>query len=668
MIATIDRSPSLISPEGRALMRFCKMARVEPLRSMREFAESEIIIPDGPYRGRKFSCTRQPYSGLWFDLIDLGIWQRHFAVGPTQSGKSLCGYVIPGIYHLFEIQETAICGRPSMDIAGDKWREDFLPVIEASRYKEYLPRRGAGSRGGNPTAIKFLNGSTLKFMSGGGDDKKRASFTSRVLLITEVDGLDLAGEASREADKITQMEARTMAYGDRRRIYGECTASIETGRIWTEYANGTQSRIALPCPKCGEYVSPERAHLLGWQEAENELEAKRNAHFCCPVCAEPWSDAERRVANETAIVLHDGQAVVPCEGAANKIRIEGEPKPTETLGFRWSGVNNLFQSAGAIGLKEYKAARSEDEENAEKEMLQFYWAVPHKPDKTELLPLNVQAIYSRIVPLAQGIVPPHTKFITVGADLGKYLIHWSAVAWQENATGHILDYGRIEVPSQELGVEQGILNGLRQLRDKLDHGYQGRVIDQVFVDSGWQPDSVVKFCRDRESGGKYRPSKGFGTTQYRRGFSDKSPGAVNIRYVGQKYHIAWVPTQHANLVEIDVDYWKSFVHARLSIPVGSEGALTLFDEPSRLNHLGFAKHLTAERQVEEFIEGRGQILRWEVIRENNHWLDALTLAGTAGHLMGVRVGFVPPPPEKAKQQQQPLLMPDGRPFLITERN
>ena len=31
-------------------------------------------------------------------------------------------------------------------MAKDKWREDILPVIEASRYRDLLPRQGGGSR------------------------------------------------------------------------------------------------------------------------------------------------------------------------------------------------------------------------------------------------------------------------------------------------------------------------------------------------------------------------------------------------------------------------------------------------------------------------------------------------------------------------------------------
>ena len=56
------------------LESFLAQARPRPLRTMRAFAEAEIVIPDGPYAGRRFRCSRQPYTGLWFDLVDSGQW------------------------------------------------------------------------------------------------------------------------------------------------------------------------------------------------------------------------------------------------------------------------------------------------------------------------------------------------------------------------------------------------------------------------------------------------------------------------------------------------------------------------------------------------------------------------------------------------------------------
>lgn len=317
------------------LLWFLRQIKPRKLRTMRQFAEEEIVLPSGPFAGSRFRCYRQPYTGLWFDEVDSGRWSRLIATGPSQSGKTVACFVIPLAYHLFEIGETVICGIPDMDMASDKWREDILPIIERSRYRDLLPNKGAGSRGGSVQSVQFRNGATLRFMSGGGGDKSRAGFTSRVVVITETDGMDEQGRNSREADKISQLIARTRAYGSRSRIYMECTVSTETGRTWREYRQGSRSRIALPCPHCRQWVSPEREHLVGWQESQAHLEAMNASRFVCPACSEPWSDQERTEANHACRLVHSEQQLDE-EG-----NVTGDAPATDTLGFRWSAVNKI---------------------------------------------------------------------------------------------------------------------------------------------------------------------------------------------------------------------------------------------------------------------------------------------------------------------------------------
>jgi len=399
-------------------------ARAPRLRTMRQFAEQEIVIPDGPYEGRRFTCERQPYTAVWFAAVDSGLWSRLVATGPTQSGKTLTAYVIPMLYHLFEIGETVIGGVPDMDMAADKWREDLLPAIERTQFREMLPRSGAGSRGGKIDTVRFQNGATLKFMSGGGGDKSRAGFTSRVVIITETDGMDESSDTSREADKITQLEARTRAYGNRKRVYMECTVSVELGRTWTEYKDGTESRIMLPCPHCAAYVQIERDNLVGWKDAEDAVDARSASEFCCSDCGSPWTEDQRRSANLSAVLVHKGQEITPDGEAVGPI-----PK-TDTLGFRWSAANNLFLTAGDIGADEWRASRAADEDNADREMRQFVWCLPYEPSLMDLTPLDPRVIVKRVRDLPKGSVPEDTQYLTVGVDIGKY----NAGKYQSHAT------------------------------------------------------------------------------------------------------------------------------------------------------------------------------------------------------------------------------------------
>src|SRR3990172_9124819 len=87
--------PSNLSTTATDLAWFIQQARAPRLRSLRQFTEAEIVIPDGPFAGRRFRCSRQPYTGLWFDQIDSGRYARCVATGPTQSGKTLSCFVVP---------------------------------------------------------------------------------------------------------------------------------------------------------------------------------------------------------------------------------------------------------------------------------------------------------------------------------------------------------------------------------------------------------------------------------------------------------------------------------------------------------------------------------------------------------------------------------------------
>jgi phage terminase large subunit GpA-like protein len=646
---------------------------------MREFAEQEIVIPDGPYRGRRFQCDRQPFNRLWFEAVDCGRWKRHVATGPSQSSKTLVCYIIPTLYHLFEHKETVIAGVPDMNMAADKYRKDLLPAIAASRFADQLPTRGGGSRGGDVETIDFKNGATLKWMSGGGSDKRRAGYTARVVVITETDAMDAPGEASREADKITQIEARTRAYGDRARVYMECTLSIEEGRTNRELEAGTNSRLALPCPHCRAVVSPEREHVRGWEDAATLIEARRLARWHCPECGKVWTESDRRKANEGAVLVHRGQTVRRLR--SGRLVIEGQEPETDTLGFRWSAVNNAFLSAGDIGADLWKAARDPDEENAERFLSQFVFATPYRPPKLTLTPLDAGSLTRRVSKLVKGMIPRDAIRLTVGVDIGKFIAHYVVIAWRENASSHIVDYGRFEVPSSQFGEERAIVLALRTFREELcDPGWavegmgETRRPDQVWIDAGWNGDSVKAFCiqavePELSPLQRFRPYIGFGAGQTRKGiYRRPSRTGRVIRHIGEDYHLVLLPRERWPIVEVNADVWKTFVHERLACPTDAPGAMTVFNAPSQ-EHIQFSKHLTAERRTQEFQPGKGTVIKWVCMRHNNHWFDACYAASAAAHLAGVRLieDKRPAPAALEPQRGVQLKTPDGRPFVATER-
>ena len=287
-------------------------------------------------------------------------------------------------------------------------------------------------------------------------------------------------------------------------------------------------------------------------------------------------------------------------------------------------------------------------------MRQFVWCLPVVPTKWDQTALETHELASRITSLPRGVAPESTKVITAALDLGKYLAHWIAVAWSEGAVGHVVDYGRIEVASDDLGVEQAILVMLKEFRSVVLDGWplgsaDGKrlVPQQTWIDAGYMTPVVYAFCR--EAGERFRPSLGRGAAQQNRQQVYNRPTQTGslVNHLGEGFHLSLLPAERLRVAEVDADHWKTWVHERLSTPMGQNGAMTFFSALPQ-EHLALAKHLTAERKTEEFVAGKGVAVKWERLRRQNHWFDALYNACAAGHFCGVRLVEEPPKPPKPR--------------------
>jgi len=539
-----------------------------------------------------------------------------------------------------------VMGVPSGDLVADKWRNDLLPAIRASRYREFIPTSGSGSRGGEVTGIEFKNGATLRFMTAGGDDQSRAAFTTPNVIVTETDGFDEIGAKSREGDKFSQLERRLLAFPEgMRRLIAECTVSNETGRTWQEIHHGSCSRIALKCPHCSAWVTPEREHVTGWQAADDEETAAAATRLACPLCGVLWSNEQRIAANAAAVLVHKGQEI----NTAGEVT--GPRLSTKTLGFRWTVINSVLNPdrLASVGGLEWKAKRAVDEDAAERDLCQSQYARPGVSAKTNLSAVEYMAIMRRVRSgLGRGVCPPGTQLVTVGVDVGKYLLHWVSVAWLNPTTPHVVEYGVQEVPSDSMAEPKAIEIALLGLREELSAGWavgsQTVRASLHFVDSRYQTDVVRKFCA--ASGEAYWPTMGFGATQKRIGDFKRETGA-KVLGVGEDYSVIQ-EVDGWQYIEVNADRWKSRLHETLRTPAGQDGGLTL---PDSGNHMSYAKHMCAERQVEEFVPNRGMVTRWEQASRQNHYLDATVLAFVAAHLAGLRMPAVEQ--EQKREEREP---------------
>jgi phage terminase large subunit GpA-like protein len=536
------------------------------------------------------------------------------------------------MYHLFEIAEDVIVGVPIIEMGQDIFEQRIMPSIRASRYAQYIPRTGGGSRGGKATTIAFGNGATVRFMGAGGGDQQRSGHGARVVVLTEIDKMDSAGRASKEADPVTQFEQRTSSHGSAAIVYGECTMSTETGRIYREvHEYGTDSRPAFRCPHCLRFVELERSCLRGWQDAKDIIEARARAVIVCPNCSKAWSENDRAVALLSPMAISRGQEI-----DERGVLVGPEPT-TDTFGFRWTCLAASLRSMADIAAREFKAAQTATPE-AEKGVKQFEWAEPWTRDRTDLSGLTRKSIFAKIVGHDRGVIPPEAIKVTMGVDIGKYLCWWTLMSWTADGQGHVVDYGMIQVGKGAESQPSAILSALRSFRaDVVNPGWEGaRRPDLTLVDSGYADSQEVVYKFVTEVGQRgWLASKGFGT-----GFRQiawRSPGASKVsgsEAAGGNWIISVQPNG-IRLLEFYSDHWKTAIHEGFGAPGGVPGSITLYKAPP-IDHLDFAGQVMAERRLEDYVEGKGIVVYWESRQKDNHYLDCLALARCAADMLGIR--------------------------------
>ena len=663
MISLADNSPTAAS-----CLRIRDRYRPISPRTIRQFAEEEIVPATGTYKDEPFRCSRQPFTGLLFDEIDRDYWQTIVISGPSQSSKTLSGLVIPTLYQTCELNETTVLGIPEADMADDKWQNDFAKIMQNSpRLRHYLPTRGSGSQKGKiKDSVELSHGVFIKIMTRGGQDTAKAGFTTRFVNITEAAGFSHASEASEEADTLRQLKARQRGFRrERRRMIIEGTMTIESELPWRlrggdeDKPVSTMSRLVSPCPHCGGWISPSREDFSGWEEASSELEAAEMASFYCPMCGESLSEEERHTSNTELRLIHSGQHV------DDDGEIIGNEPRTTTLWFHWSQWHNLLIPSGDAAVDEWTAAQlepeSSDHRNAEKELCQFVWSIPYEPPEVEEIPLTREDVVGRAHEFPRSQLPEGTKHLGLGVDIRSSQIHYCVIAFDAIGSGVAIDFDIIPVQHRKLGLRRALLSGLRTLRDKrLAVGYGGRVPKYGFIDSGWKPDIVCEFVKESRKLGftKWYPSLGRGqSTSYRYGgYNHPDKLSKVIHEIGDQYHIKYRIKDGLQGAMINADEWKSRLHESLATPCDQPGALRMYEptsesEVKEVRRAGL--HITNEKPISKVVPDRG-VVRVFVNHGQcvNHYLDAFYNAMCAGHLSGSRVADTTSKKVAKRPQQQ----------------
>jgi len=288
-----------------------------------------------------------------------------------------------------------------------------------------------------------------------------------------------------------------------------------------------------------------------------------------------------------------------------------------------------------------------------------YQNEPSEAEDASPLILTSHTVETSDTGLPRGVVPDNALALAAGWDIGKYGIHWTVGAFAPGRIVSIIDYGvqEIDAPTGKIddrdkarlqALEAAMLAGLRRLHEKFQaepyatEAGEPRPILLTLIDSRWQEHIIKQFCG--ESGPAYLPILGHGSSRNEPNY-----------YVPQKTELS----RDGNLYckrEVDgtlryhshSDAYKQIVHTGFLLDPIEPGSIAMFSAEHRKTHHSFARHLTAEMQIEK-PPGSG-VYVWEKARgrADNHWLDATCYAMAAGSILehripaiGIGVGAAP---------------------------
>jgi hypothetical protein len=272
--------------------------------------------------------------------------------------------------------------------------------------------------------------------------------------------------------------------------------------------------------------------------------------------------------------------------------------------------------------------------------------------------LTADQIAAKVNGYKRGEVPLGCTHLTMFIDVQAKALFWLVAAWEDSFSGYVIDYGTepdqragyftlrdiqrtLGSVSPRVGLEGAIYAGLERLTEatlgrewRRDDGAMVRV-DRCLIDANWgnSSDVVYQFCRQSRyasvllpSHGRYVGASSIPFSEYKRKRGDR---------VGLNWRIPVVTGKRAvRHVVYDTNWWKSFIHARLAVPMGDPGALSLFGRKPEAHRL-LAEHLTAEYRVKT--EGRGRTVdEWKLRVDglDNHWLDCLVGCAVAASIQG----------------------------------
>ncbi|MCL2701948.1 MAG: phage terminase large subunit family protein [Phycisphaerae bacterium] len=289
--------------------------------------------------------------------------------------------------------------------------------------------------------------------------------------------------------------------------------------------------------------------------------------------------------------------------------------------------------------------------------------------------LTVDQVIAKTSGHKRGEVPAACTKLTMFVDVHDSLLYFMVCAWAEDFSGQIVEYGTFPQQNRSFftrndasqtlaamfpgrGVDGAIHAGLEKLVTEFlakewSRGGGGALmrLDRLLVDSGYKP-AVVADVKRRCGGSVMMLSKGVGIRATRRPFAayTQRPGET----IGDHWYMPNVRrTAQFQHVQLDTNFWKSFVHDGLAAAPADRGCIGIYGT-AKTDHGLLAEHIARSERWVEVTGPYGTVREWSMLptRPDNHWLDCLVGCAAAAGMCGIKTTIDTAPTRQRKKYTQ----------------
>lgn len=522
---------------------------------------------------------------------------------------------------------------PTKQFLQEQWEPRIMDLLkEAPSLKKKV------SRGKRMTKTRKLIAGVPLRLAHGGSSSALKSDPFGLALTDEAD--EMAANVKGQGDPIRQVDRRGDTYADFVHAIvstpSEGPSDVEIdpesglvfwadidpeeigSTIWRLWQSGTRYHWAWPCPHCGEYFIP-RFQCLHWEKPigadgkerrSDPALAGKTARLQCPCgCADPILDEHKEEMNRRGVFVAPGQHVLP-DGT-----VVGDPPESWTISFWVSGLASPFKTWGERAAEYVEAVRSGASGEIQSVVNGGFGELfapggGEVPEWRELEKLKL--------PYLMGEVPRPARVLTAAVDVHPKRLNVVVRGWAARSESWMIRADELYGDT----IEEDIWDDLENVL--LDR-YDGHAIKLALIDSGFRPGKpeavpehrVYQFCQRHSS--FCRPTKGR-DTQIKPIITTKREVGVDIR--GKRIMVG------LDLLLLDTDYFKRFVHERLRWPVDEPGAFHIPEDASE----DYLRQLVSEARVRK----PGNKPTWVKRFKDNHFFDCEAMNAAAGYFLGVQ--------------------------------